>query len=60
MKYYVFDDQVILSGANLSASYFTDRMDRWVVLDNVPALADYLEDATNCIANNGVQVDLED
>lgn len=32
MKLYGFDDEVIMSGANLSSDYFTDRQDRYHVL----------------------------
>ena len=28
MKAYVFDDDVVMSGANLEDNYFTDRLDR--------------------------------
>ncbi len=38
MKAYVFDDTVILSGANLSTDYFTNRQDRYFVI-NCPELA---------------------
>lgn len=39
MKIYVFDDQLILSGANLSNTYFTDRQDRYLVLSGEPHVA---------------------
>jgi len=32
MKFYLFDDAVILSGANLSDTYFTNRQDRYVLI----------------------------
>ena len=41
LKAYVFDDTVILSGANLSNDYFTDRQDRYIVFRNCGELADY-------------------
>jgi len=34
VKSYVVDDTLILSGANLSQEYFTDRQDRYVVFTN--------------------------
>lgn len=40
MKAYVFDDTVILSGANLSTDYFTNRQDRYIVID-CPQLASF-------------------
>ena len=36
----VFDDTVVLTGANLSAEYFERRQDRYVVIRDAPALAD--------------------
>ena len=42
MKFYLFDDTVILSGANLSDTYFTTRQDRYVVIRSKP-LADFYE-----------------
>ena len=41
-KVYLFDDTVILSGANLSDTYFTDRDDRCVVFTDCAPLADYV------------------
>ena len=40
MKLYGFDDEIILSGANLSDDYFTNRLDRYHVFSS-KALADY-------------------
>lgn len=34
MKLYIFDDTLIISGANLSNDYFTNRQDRYFVLNN--------------------------
>jgi CDP-diacylglycerol--glycerol-3-phosphate 3-phosphatidyltransferase len=39
MKIYVFDDQLILSGANLSNTYFIDRQDRYLMLSSEPHVA---------------------
>lgn len=33
IKAYIIDDQVILTGANLSEEYFTDRQDRYILFD---------------------------
>jgi CDP-diacylglycerol--glycerol-3-phosphate 3-phosphatidyltransferase len=33
IKAYIIDDQLILTGANLSQEYFTDRQDRYIVFD---------------------------
>jgi CDP-diacylglycerol--glycerol-3-phosphate 3-phosphatidyltransferase len=41
MKLYIFDDTLVISGANLSDTYFTTRQDRYVVFRNAPALCDF-------------------
>ncbi|KAK9899372.1 hypothetical protein P389DRAFT_168340 [Cystobasidium minutum MCA 4210] len=43
-KIYGFDDDVMLSGANLSKDYFTNRQDRYIVFKRHPAFADYLHE----------------
>lgn len=40
MKLYGFDEEIILSGANLSNDYFTNRQDRYMLFQNKP-LTDY-------------------
>lgn len=42
MKVYGFDDDVIISGANLSRDYFTRRKDRYMMVRRHTYLADYL------------------
>ncbi|WFD28447.1 CDP-diacylglycerol--glycerol-3-phosphate 1-phosphatidyltransferase [Malassezia nana] len=42
MKIYGFDNDVIISGANLSRDYFTRRKDRYVMIHQHAPLADYL------------------
>jgi len=42
MKIYGFDDDVIMSGANLSRDYFTRRKDRYMLIRQHAPLADYL------------------
>ena len=44
MKIIVVDNTVIITGANLSDIYFTYRQDRYMVLHDVPMLADSLHD----------------
>ncbi len=41
IKAYIFDDTVILSGANLSEDYFTNRQDRYIVIRNEKPLAEW-------------------
>lgn len=42
-KYSVFDDTVLISGANLSKNYFTNRQDRYMLVQDSCALAGFLE-----------------
>ncbi|KAF8680986.1 argonaute family [Rhizoctonia solani] len=41
-KVYLVDDEVLLSGANLNSSYFTNRQDRYIHFTRSPDIADYL------------------
>lgn len=41
MKILVFDNDVLITGANLSTAYFTNRADRYVVIRNCARLAEY-------------------
>ncbi|XP_060079688.1 CDP-diacylglycerol--glycerol-3-phosphate 3-phosphatidyltransferase, mitochondrial-like [Ylistrum balloti] len=41
MKMYLFDDSFIISGANLSESYFTDRQDRYILFNDCVEMADF-------------------
>lgn len=43
MKVYVFDDEVCLSGANLSETYFSDRRDRYMWLSDAAPIAAHYE-----------------
>lgn len=45
-KFAVFDDNVILTGANFESQYFLDRKDRYWIINDCKELADYLEDYT--------------
>ena len=49
-KVYLFDDSLIISGANLSNDYFTDRQDRYVLIQDCPKLADFFEGLVSNIA----------
>jgi len=52
MKYYVVDDQSILSGANLSDTYFTNRQDRYVLFKRNTALVDWLHQLTDVLVTS--------
>ena len=41
LKVAVFDNTVLITGANLSHSYFIDRTDRYACIDGHPDLSDY-------------------
>ncbi|QPG74685.1 hypothetical protein FOA43_002018 [Brettanomyces nanus] len=52
MKIYGFDDQVMLSGANLSQDYFTNRQDRYYIFSSKP-MSDYylgVQDAVSSLS----------
>lgn len=57
MKIAVFDNNVLLSGANLSDSYFTDREDRWIVFKECKELADYCDDLANSMIDLSYEMD---
>ena len=42
VKAFVFDDTVIMTGANLSNTYFSTRLDRYMVFNDSPELADFV------------------
>lgn len=43
-KFAVFDNSVILTGANFEEQYFLNRRDRYWIINDCKELADYLED----------------
>lgn len=43
-KFAVFDNSVLLTGANFEEQYFLNRRDRYWIVNECPELADYLED----------------
>jgi len=55
IKAHVFDDNVLITGANLSEDYFTDRQDRFFVIQDCEPLANYFDDLisglTDCSFN---------
>lgn len=57
MKIYGFDDEVILSGANLSSDYFTNRQDRYYVFHSKP-FSDYYYDLHQLISGLSYKVRL--
>lgn len=55
-KYYAVDDDVMLSGANLAASYFTNRQDRYIHLASHPSLLSYLSSITRLVSDYSYKV----
>lgn len=51
MKLYIFDDNVLISGANLSDSYFTCRQDRYVLIEGSRQLADFFERLVDAVSS---------
>ncbi|KAF7247340.1 CDP-diacylglycerol--glycerol-3-phosphate 3-phosphatidyltransferase, mitochondrial, partial [Varanus komodoensis] len=60
IKVYLFDDNVILSGANLSDSYFTNRQDRYVFLQDSPEIADFFTDLVDAVGDVSLQLQQDD
>ena len=55
-KFAIFDDTVIVGGANLSQNYFLNRRDRYLKFKECPALADYLHDYLQVFYENSYQL----
>ncbi|XP_074870535.1 CDP-diacylglycerol--glycerol-3-phosphate 3-phosphatidyltransferase, mitochondrial isoform X2 [Carettochelys insculpta] len=60
IKVYLFDNNVILSGANLSDSYFTNRQDRYVFLQDSPEIADFFAELVDAIGDLSLQLQQDD
>nr|CAG4635554.1 EOG090X08SX [Artemia franciscana] len=60
MKVYLFDNSVIISGANLSEDYFTNRQDRYVLLEDCEELADFYDDLVEIVSTFSFQLDSDD
>jgi len=56
MKIYIFDDTLILSGANISHSYLTNRQDRIILFKENKHLANRFYEIATCIASNSFNV----
>jgi CDP-diacylglycerol--glycerol-3-phosphate 3-phosphatidyltransferase len=53
VKHYMFDDSVILSGANLSEEYLTTRYDRYLYINDDKDFCDFLEDFDRICIDSG-------
>ncbi|SAL95652.1 hypothetical protein [Absidia glauca] len=55
LKVYGFDDTVMLSGANLSTDYFTNRQDRYILFHD-PKLTHYYQDLLKVVGSFSYQL----
>nr|BAH14776.1 unnamed protein product [Homo sapiens] len=60
IKVYLFDNSVILSGANLSDSYFTNRQDRYVFLQDCAEIADFFTELVDAVGDVSLQLQGDD
>ncbi|KAL7856894.1 hypothetical protein SRHO_G00157930 [Serrasalmus rhombeus] len=60
IKAYLFDDSLIISGANLSDSYFTNRQDRYVLLEDCREVADFFAELVRAVGDVSLQLGPDD
>ncbi|GAM24768.1 hypothetical protein SAMD00019534_079430 [Acytostelium subglobosum LB1] len=58
IKAYVFDDNLLISGANLSKDYFTNRQDRYAWVRSSSALAEYFSRVIGTIGDLSMKLDV--
>ena len=58
MKAYVFDDTVVMSGANLNEKYFTSRQDRYIAFRS-PELADVVASVVGLVSKHSYRLSPE-
>uniref|UniRef100_A0A915PNA5 CDP-diacylglycerol--glycerol-3-phosphate 3-phosphatidyltransferase n=1 Tax=Setaria digitata TaxID=48799 RepID=A0A915PNA5_9BILA len=51
MKLLVFDNHIIFTGANLSKIYFTNRQDRYILIENCVQLADFVDSLVKAVGS---------
>lgn len=52
-KFMICDNDVLITGANLSEQYFISRKDRYILVKNCPQMANYLENFMDCFTQSG-------
>jgi len=57
IKAHVFDSNILITGANLSEDYFTDRQDRYMVIQNCEPLANYFDDLISILTDVSFNID---
>ncbi|KAI5623339.1 CDP-diacylglycerol--glycerol-3-phosphate 3-phosphatidyltransferase, mitochondrial, partial [Silurus asotus] len=60
IKVYLFDNSLIISGANLSDSYFTNRQDRYVLLEDCKEVADFFAQLVEAVGDVSLQLAADD
>nr|CAG4640991.1 EOG090X08SX [Eulimnadia texana] len=60
MKIYLFDNSLLISGANLSNDYFTNRQDRYVLIEDCGRLADFYDKLVNAVCDFSLKLNAED
>ncbi|XP_077594640.1 CDP-diacylglycerol--glycerol-3-phosphate 3-phosphatidyltransferase, mitochondrial isoform X1 [Stigmatopora nigra] len=60
IKVYLFDDSLVISGANLSESYFSNRQDRYVLLEDCGQLADFFSELVDAVGDVSLQLASDD
>ncbi|UJR15015.1 hypothetical protein I4U23_001992 [Adineta vaga] len=58
MKIYMADDTLIISGANLNKSYFDNRQDRYLKLQDSPDLCQFFIDIIETVAKQSFKVEV--
>lgn len=57
LKIFIFDNSVLLSGANLQEDYFVNRKDRYFFINDAKEFADYLQDLLDIFVDLGEKID---
>ncbi|PSN31725.1 hypothetical protein C0J52_23186 [Blattella germanica] len=60
MKVYLFDDSLLISGANLSNDYFTNRQDRYVLIEDCGNLANFYDGLVSRVSEFSLQLKKND
>ena len=56
MKCFLFDNTIIISGANLSDQYFVNRNDRYICIYDCQPLCDYFDDLVKTVSKFSLQL----
>ncbi|XP_062567116.1 CDP-diacylglycerol--glycerol-3-phosphate 3-phosphatidyltransferase, mitochondrial-like isoform X1 [Saccostrea cucullata] len=59
MKVYLFDDSLVMSGANLSDNYFTNRQDRYVLFNDCPELCDFFSGLVKTVSTFSLSLEAD-